>query len=84
MGQLKSNETNITVNNNECLIDASEQLGVNFGCQNGTCGACLTIVTDGMDRLTPLSENESQFGLDDNERLMCQCKIQDGDVTIDV
>ena len=84
MGILKNSDTEVTVENNTPIIDAAESLGVNFGCQNGTCGTCLTIIFDGGSNLNTQTPSEEQFGLDDNERLLCQCEIKDGEVTIEV
>ncbi len=61
-----------------------EELGVPFGCHNGVCGACIVTVLDGMENLGELSEAESEFDLDDDDRMMCQCTIDGGTVEIDV
>jgi len=84
MAILKNSDRELTVENNTSIIDAAELLGASFGCQNGTCGTCLTIITNGASNLNAPTPSEEQFGLDDNERLLCQCEIKDGEVTIDV
>ena len=61
---------------------AGEQLGVVFGCSMGICGTCLIEVEEGMENLSELSENEKDMCLEDNERLLCQCKVMKGVVKI--
>ena len=72
-------------NDNFDLIDKSEELGVAFGCQDGRCGSCRVEVIEGMDNLTPKTQNEKDL-LGDNKihRLMCQCNIKEGIVKISV
>lgn len=65
------------------IIETCEDLGIPFGCRGGTCGTCEVRVLKGKDSLSPKSEAEIDFGLEDNYRLACQCVIkQDGDVEI--
>lgn len=84
MAVVKSNGQTINVNDGEAILDACEELGVNFGCQAGNCGACLTEVASGMQNLSAPSEAEKQFGVEGSERLMCQCLVKGGEVTLDI
>jgi ferredoxin len=62
------------------VIEACEDLGLPFGCQDGICGTCMSIVTRGADNLDPKNEKENEFDLPDGQRLVCQCKIKSGTV----
>lgn len=68
--------------NNESIAEASEELGITFGCHDGLCGACLVAVESGMENLTYLTKNEEIFGLEDDQRLACQVKIKSGTVKL--
>ena len=83
MATLKLNGQSVEVNDGQQILDACEELGVNFGCQAGNCGACLTEVAAGMENLSEYSEPEKQFGVEGRERLMCQCMIKGGEVVLD-
>lgn len=69
------------------VMDAAEQLNVTFRCRGGGCGACKTRVVEGMENLNSLSKNERWFdetkGLENDERLMCQAEITEGEVIIE-
>ena len=69
---------------NEELVNVGEKLGVPFSCLKGNCGTCLVEITEGVENLSPITEAEDIFGLEDNERLLCQAKILKGKVTIQV
>jgi len=84
MAVLKANGMAVEVVDGESIIDASEELGVCFGCQEGNCGSCLTLVAEGMKNLGDYSDQESAFGVEGKERLMCQCKIKGGEVTLEI
>ena len=59
-----------------------EHFEVHFGCEDGFCGTCKIEVLEGMANLTEKTENEIDFGLEDEERFSCQCKIKNGTVKI--
>lgn len=48
----------------------------------GTCGTCRIFVDQGLDRLGPRTEAENEISQDrafeSNERLSCQCVVQEG------
>jgi len=62
--------------------DACEELGVVFGCEDGICGTCMTEVLEGKDNLSEVTQAEKDMGVENNYRLMCQCKVKKGTVTI--
>jgi ferredoxin len=79
-------EVEVSDNDNDDLIDKSEELGVAFGCTDGRCGSCRVEISEGMENLTELTQNERDMGLneDENARLICQCKIKQGVVKIKI
>lgn len=84
MAILKDDEKEIKINDNDYVIDAAEELGVAFGCQDGRCGSCRVEIVEGVENLTPLTQNELDAGITKEEpyRFMCQCKIKNGLVHI--
>lgn len=65
------------------IAEACEEAGVPFACTEGVCGTCVIEVVEGMDNLSPFTQEEKDFlGHQDRERLACQCKIQCGSVKI--
>lgn len=72
-----------TIEDGESLIEACEEQGVPFACTEGVCGTCVIEVSEGMDNLSPFTQEEQDFlGEMDKERLACQCKIRCGRVKI--
>jgi hydrid cluster protein-associated redox disulfide domain len=80
-----------THNHEECdLPDDSpiagicEEAGVPFACTEGVCGTCVIEVKEGMENLSPPTQEEKDFLGDDTgcERLACQCRIRRGTVKI--
>jgi len=65
----------------DAILASCEELGVPFGCQAGNCGTCVIVIESGMENLAPKNDLEEDMGLRDNERLACQARIQDGDVS---
>lgn len=84
MATLKSHSSSITLPDNAELLDAAGDLGVPFGCQLGNCGTCLTTVLEGLDNLNEPHPAEKAFGVNAQERLICQCTILQGTVLLDV
>jgi ferredoxin len=65
------------------ITEACEEQGVPFACTEGVCGTCVIEVTEGMENLSPFTQEEKDFlGEQDKERLACQCKILGGCVRI--
>ena len=84
MPNLKAKDKSIELKDGDAVLSACEELGVPFGCTNGVCGTCTTVVLSGVEHLGAPNGNEKAMGLKPTERLMCQCKIRGGDVTIDI
>ena len=70
--------------NDSPIAEACEEAGVPFACTEGVCGTCVIEVKEGMENLTPPTQEEEDFLGDAtcNERLACQCKIKGGCVRI--
>jgi ferredoxin len=64
----------------EKIHKPSEELGVQFGCEDGVCGTCIIEVEEGRENLSELNEKEKDMGLEPQQRLACQCKIMKGEV----
>lgn len=65
------------------IAPVCEEAGVPFACTEGVCGTCVIEVTEGMENLTPQTQEEKDFlGDSEIERLACQCKIRGGCVKI--
>lgn len=72
-----------TIPDGESIIEACEEQGVPFACTEGVCGTCVIEVEEGMENLTPFTQEERDFlGESDRERLACQCKIRSGNVKV--
>jgi len=82
MAILKTDTKQVEVSDGDSIIDACEELGVPFGCTSGVCGTCMTTVLEGMENLCERTENEVAMGVSPPERLMCQCYIKEGVVTL--
>jgi hypothetical protein len=65
------------------ITEACEEAGVPFACTEGVCGTCVIEVVEGMDNLSPFTQEETDFlGDQDRERLACQCRLSGGCVKI--
>ena len=84
MAILKTKNKQIEVEVEASIISACESLGVPFGCTNGVCGTCITVIKNGMEYLGEKNDKEQAMGLGNDERLLCQCKISGGEVEIEV
>jgi len=61
-----------------------ENFGIPFGCEDGICGTCRIKVVEGANNLTPKNQKEEDMLPNEpNERLACQCKINQGVVKIE-
>ena len=60
------------------VVETCEVLGIPFGCQDGVCGTCTSVVVGGMENLEPKNDKEKDMDLESDERLPCQCTIKHG------
>ncbi|MBI5149738.1 MAG: (2Fe-2S)-binding protein [Candidatus Omnitrophica bacterium] len=64
-------------------IDAvCEKAGIPFSCNSGVCATCQVEVVEGAENLNELNTEETDLGMDRNNRLSCQCSIKGGTVRI--
>lgn len=71
------------IEDGEPIAEACEEQGVPFACTEGVCGTCVIEVTEGMDNLTEMTQEEKDFlGEQDSERLACQCRMKGGCVKL--
>ena len=85
MGKLIFDETGeeIELEDGERIQEACEEAGVPFACTEGICGTCVIEVEEGMDNLSPYTQEEEDFlGEKDFERLACQCRLERDKVRI--
>lgn len=82
MAILKNAKGEVEVPDGGPVREAARELGVTFGCTKGVCGACVTEVLEGMDNLAPRTDAEEAFGMRPTDRMMCQCTINGGEVTL--
>lgn len=62
---------------NSPIAQACEEAGIPFACTEGICGTCVIEVTEGMENLSPFTQEEEDFlGEMQEERLACQCKLK--------
>ncbi len=83
-------ELTVEVEDGSKLVDVARDSGssIPFGCTNGLCGTCLSTIPSGMENLSEMQKHEKDtlemFGANDGEhRLICQCRLLKGDVSID-
>lgn len=74
----------VTVKSDESCVEAGEKLGIPFSCSDGNCGTCLVRVKKGLENLSPWTKQEEDFGLDEDERLLCQVRITSGEVEVEL
>ena len=64
-------------------IDAvCESAGIPFSCNSGVCGTCQIEILEGAENLGELNQEELDLGMDRNNRLSCQCIIENGTVKV--
>lgn len=86
MGKLIFENTGdeVDVESGESIQEACSDAGVPFACEEGVCGTCIIQILSGMDNLSEFTQEEEDFlgDIDSGERLACQCKMKQGEVTI--
>jgi len=84
MAKLIFNENEETIlEDGSPIKEFCEESGVPFACEEGVCGTCVIEVEEGMENLSPFTQEEEDFlGEMGCERLACQCRIKSGSVKI--
>ena len=80
MATIELNGENFEVTDGENIVDTIEEAGVPIGCSNGVCGTCEIEVTEGMENLSEINQEEIDLGMEGTKRLGCQCVISGGTV----
>jgi ferredoxin len=83
MASIKYGVKKLKVPDGDAVKSVCKDLGVFFSCEQGICGACRVDVKKGIENLGEMNQAESEWGLRGNERLMCQCKIKEGEIDIE-
>ena len=68
--------------NGKPIAEVCEKSGVPFSCNSGVCGTCQIEILAGKENLGKLNQEEMDLGMDENNRLSCQCCIMSGVVKI--
>ncbi len=82
--KFKNTEDEVEIVDGEKIAEVCEEAGVPFACTEGVCGTCVIEVVEGNENLTGPTQEELDFLGEDTcgERLACQCRIKQGQVTI--
>lgn len=91
LNKTENQELNLVDSDLSLLKQAeAEGMGLPFGCTSGACGACLIIIDEGADQLSPVTDIEMKTleRLTENRpelngkkiRLSCQAKVK-GDLS---
>lgn len=78
------NDEEIDLTDGSPIAEFCEEAGVPFACTEGVCGTCVIEVKEGATNLSePTQEEEDFLGAGNcDERLACQCRINQGEVKI--
>ena len=82
MAKIIVNDQEREIADGEQIKDVCEDLEIPFGCRQGNCGTCTIEIIEGMENLGEKSEKENNMALQENQRLACQCKINQGTVKL--
>lgn len=80
----KNTDEEIELEEDSPIAQVCEDAGVPFACTEGVCGTCVIEVLNGKENLSDPTQEEKDFLGEGTcgERLACQCKIKQGNVTI--
>lgn len=85
----KDDDLTVEVEDGANLRDVAMEndASIPFGCEQGICGTCLSDIPDGEMNLSEMEEQEKEtidaMGGEPGQRLICQCQLEGGDVTIE-
>ena len=82
MAKLIINDEEFEIEDGTNIVDTIEEAGIPIGCSNGVCGTCEIEVEEGMEHLSELNQEELDLGMEDKQRLGCQCVINTGTVKV--
>ncbi len=85
--EVKNDGKTVEVADGSLLAELDGKTSILFACKTGSCGSCKVKVLEGAENLEAPNELEEMglatFGSDPSERLMCQCKIKSGKITVE-
>ncbi len=64
------------------IAEVCEKAGIPFSCNSGVCATCQIKVLEGAQNLNELNQEEKDLGMDEKNRLGCQCIIKSGIVKV--
>ena len=82
MAKLVINDDEYEIEDGVNITDTIEEAGIPIGCSNGVCGTCEIEVLEGMENFSELNQEEEELGMEDQQRLGCQCVIKQGTVKV--
>ena len=82
MFKLIIDQAEYDISDDGSIVSACRDAGVRLDCNNGVCGSCHIKVLEGAENLSDLTQEEIDLGMDQNNRLACQCAIKTGIVKI--
>jgi len=82
MAKLIVDEIEHEIQDETQIAELCENAGIPFSCNSGVCGTCQIEILEGSENLGELNQEELDLGMDQNNRLSCQCKIKSGMVKI--
>ena len=84
---IKNDDKWVDVEDGSNLNALDGKCSILFACHEGVCGSCMVTVVEGMENLEPITDKEKEmlqnFGGNENQRLLCQTTIKNGDVKIE-
>lgn len=82
--KFRNTEEEVELADGSKIAEPCEEAGVPFACTEGVCGTCVVEVVEGGENLSAPTQEEKDFLGEDTsaERLACQCRLMQGQVTI--
>ncbi|MCA9405415.1 MAG: (2Fe-2S)-binding protein [Candidatus Omnitrophica bacterium] len=82
MAKLIIDNDEFEIPDGEQIAEVCENAGIPFSCNSGVCGTCQIEIIEGAENLNELNDEENDLGMDQNNRLSCQCRINGGTVKV--
>lgn len=82
MAKLIIDDVEYDVKDGARIDEICENAGIPFSCNSGVCGTCQIEILEGAENLGELNQEEEDLGMDENNRLSCQCIIKSGTVKV--
>ncbi len=82
MAKIIIDNTEYDVPDGTSILEMCEEAGIPLSCNSGVCGSCQIRVLEGAENLNELNQEEQDLGMDQQNRLGCQCIINRGTVKV--